>query len=174
MGMVSRLEITERFGDPASFAYFGQYYHSLTPAKCALCGRDIRNVYTLRPPRGRSVRSGECCFAVFKKYNTEVYTRLLAARIMLDSSDEGLKNDTKVFNIKGDLDYRVREWRRLRRQVLTRVREYRKANNGSDWLPKTLHELKAEVERRPGKTIVWFDRHIPILRDKIATEIPSL
>ena len=167
------LSITERYGDPASFAYYGQHYQSLTAAKCALCGRDIRNVYTLRPPRGRSVPIGECCFIVFKKVNHSTYTRLLAAQVLIDAYEEGTESDIKVFNARGDKDYRLREWRKLRRQVLARVRKHRK-DTGSDWIPKTLHDLRVEANRKPGKTSRWFDTHLPILRDMLTAENSSL
>jgi hypothetical protein len=167
------LSITERYGDPASFAYYGQHYQSLTAAKCALCGRDIRNVYTLRPPRGRSVPIGECCFSVFEEVNHETYTRLLAAQVLLDAYEEGTDNDIKVFNARGDKDFQLREWRKLRRQVLSRVRKYRK-DSGSDWLPKQLHDLRAEANKKPGKTIRWFESHIPILREGLTAENPPL
>lgn len=169
MSALSRLEITERFGDPASFAYYGQHYHSLTVAKCALCGRDIRNVYTLRPPQGRSVPTGECCFRVFEELNPDVHIRLLAAQILLAAYNEGVEDDTKVFNKRGDKDFRLREWRRLKRQVMTRIRQHRK-DTGSDWLPKPLYDLKVAASKKPGKTSRWFDLHIPVLRDKLAVE----
>jgi len=157
------LSITERYGDPASFAYYGQHYQSLTAAKCALCGRDIRNVYTLRPPRGRSVPIGECCFWLFQKWNPGVYTRLLAAQVLLGAVEEGIRNDTKVRTTLGDVDYRLREWRKLKRKALTAVREHRRTSGG-DWLPKPLYDLKAEATKAPGKTTRWFDSHIPVLR----------
>lgn len=160
---MGRREFTERFGDPANFAFRGQFYHSVTLAKCALCGREIRNVYTLCPPRGRSVPSGECCFGLFQKWNPEVYTRLLAAQILLDAVEDGIRSDTKVRTTIGDVDYRLREWRKLKRRALAAVREHRKATGG-DWLPKPLYDLKAEAEKAPGKTTRWFDSHIPLLR----------
>jgi hypothetical protein len=164
--MLSRREFTERFGDPANFAFRGQAYPSSTPAKCALCGRDIRNVYSLCPPQGRSVPSGECCFGLFKKVNPNVYLLLLAARLLLDASGDGEKADIKLYNSLGDVNYRVSEWRKLRRKALEAVREYRKATGG-DWLPKPLYDALEEASKRPGKTPRWFDAHIPALREKL-------
>jgi hypothetical protein len=172
--MNSRREITERFGDPASFAYYGQYYHSVTPAECALCGRGIRNVYTLRTTQGRSVRTGECCFTVFKKLNAGVYTRLLAAQLLLDATDEGVKIDTKTYNTKGDLSYLQREWRKLKRQALALIRDYSKNPGTDDWLPRELYYLQTEALKKPGKTSRWFNQHIPILRNRLTVKIPSL
>lgn len=164
--MMSRREITERFGDPASFAFRGQFYHSATVAKCALCGRDIRNVYTLRSPQGRSVSSGECCFEVFQKWNHEVHTRLLAAKTLLAAYDEGIQADVKTCNSMGDLDHRIREWRRLKRQALRRINDHKRVS-GTSWLPKPLYDLKDEAEKAPGKTIRWFNSHLPVLKEKL-------
>lgn len=169
--MVGRREFTERFGDPANFSFRGQFYHSVTAAKCALCGRDIRNVYTLLNPQGRSVPSGECCFRVFQKWSPDVYTRLLAAQILLDATEDGMEKDVKTYNAIGDVDYRLREWRKLKRQAMTRIREHQKAT-GSDWLPKPLYDLKTEAEKAPGKTIRWFESHIPALSNLLKN--PSL
>ena len=168
--MKSRREFTERFGDPANFAFRGQFYHSVTLAKCALCGREIRNVYTLCPPQGRSVPSGECCFGFFQRWNPKVYTRLLASQVLLDAVEDGIRSDTKVNTAKGDVDYRLREWRRLKRRALAAVRGHKKTT-GSDWLPKPLYDLMTEAGRAPGKTTRWFDSHIPLLREML--EKPS-
>jgi len=164
--MVSRRVLSERFGDPASFSFRGQFYRSATIAKCALCGREIRNVYTLCPPQGRSVPSGECCFPVFQKWNSEVHTRLVAARTLLGAFDDGVKSDVKVFNAIGDVAYRRREWRKLKRQALKTINDHKKAT-ASDWLPKSLFDLKAEADKVPGKTSRWFNSHLPVLKEKL-------
>jgi hypothetical protein len=164
--MISRREFTERYGDPANFAFRGQAYPSSTPAKCAVCGHDIRNVYSLCPPQGRSVPSGECCFGIFKTSNPRVYALLQAARLLLTAYEDGEKNDIKTYSTSGDVKYRTSEWRKLRRKVLEAIREYRKLT-GSDWLPKPLYDALEEANRCPGKTCRWFDAHIPALREKL-------
>ena len=165
--MKSRREITERFGDPANFEYRGQFYHSTTAAKCALCGRDIRNVYTLQIPQGRSVPSGECCFPLFQKWNLKVYTRLVAAKVLLGAYDDGVRSDVTTYNATGDYAHYLREWRRLKRQVMKAIRDYNKAT-GTQWLPKPLYDLKAEADKTPGKTLRWFNSHFPVLKEKFA------
>ena len=164
--MVSRREVSERFGDPANFEFRGQFYHSSTLTKCALCGRDIRNVYTLRSPQGRSVPSGECCFPIFQKWNPEAYTRLVAAKTLLGAYDDGIRSDVKTYNATGDYDYRLSEWRKLKRQAMRLICEHKKAT-GTDWLPKPLYDLKAEADKAPGKTTRWFKSHLPILNEKL-------
>ena len=164
--MVSRHKVSERFGDPASFVFRGQFYHSSTLTKCALCGRDIRNVYTLRSPQGRSVPSGECCFPVFQKWNPEVHTRLLAAKTLLAAYDDGIWSDVKTYNTIGDTGHRLREWRKLKRQAMKHICDHRKAT-GTGWLPKPLYDLKTEAEKLPGKTTRWFNAHTPILKEKL-------
>jgi hypothetical protein len=173
MALLNRREFTERFGDPASFVYSGQYYLSTTPTKCALCGRAIRNVYTLRSPKGRSLPSGECCFSYFMKWNNTVYTRLLAGQILLDSYSDTIEQDAKNYSTVGDLKQRQDQWRKMRSTARARIRTHQKAT-GSDWLPKNLYDLQAEIALRPGKTTRWFDLHIPILRDLLAIKNPSL
>jgi hypothetical protein len=170
MTMLSRC-VTERYGDPANFAFRGQFYESSTPANCALCGRDIRNVYTLRTPQGRSVPSGECCFPYFKKRNPEVYTRLIAAQTLLGAHLEGVVGDIKTYNASEDVSHRLREWRKLKRQALMVIRGYQKTMG--DWLPKPLYELRVEAEKKPGVSTRWFDSHIPTLRNKLNQIIPS-
>lgn len=160
---------TDRLGDPANFVFRGQFYHSVTPAKCALCGRIIHNVYTMCPSHGRSAPSGECCFNVFKKKNPKVYNRLLAAKTLLDAYDEGIHNDVKTYNAIGDVSLRLREWRKLKKQAMKCICEHKKAT-GTNWLPKPLYDLKAEAEKNPGKTIRWFDSHLPLLREKLTAK----
>ena len=163
--VLNRREFTERFGDPANFIFRAQYYHSTTPMKCALCGRDIRNVYTLRT-QGRSVPSGECCFSLFEEWNPEVYARLMACKFLLNAYEQDTQADIKTYNAVGDVRYRRTEWNRLRRKVHQTIRDYRKAT-GSGWLPRPLYDVLQESNRKPGKSMRWFESHIPTLKELI-------
>ena len=164
---MNRREFSERFGDPADFAFRGQCYHSSTLAKCALCGREkIRNVYTLLS-QGRSLPSGECCISLFQKWNPEMHTRLLAAKYLLNAYQKDIELDVKHFNASADVTHRLRQWCKLKQEALQRIRSHKKTT-GSDWLPRGLYELKIEATKPPGKTNRWFNSHIPVLKEMLA------
>jgi hypothetical protein len=168
--MAPNPKFIERMAPLNSLSFRGQAYHSSTPALCTLCGKSIGNVYTLCSPQGRTAVLGECCFKIFKKHNPEVYTRLLAAQLLMDAYEEGAEYDVRVYTSLGDVRFRLSEWRKLRRKALQLVREYQRATGG-DWLPKPLYEVKLEADRKPGKTVRWFDSHIPLLRSKMSVSI---
>lgn len=169
MGMLGKREFTERYGDPAKFVFKGQYYdagqHSET--NCTVCGHIIRYVYILKNPENRSVPLGSCCFGYFEKWNKDdLFLPLAAASVLVETVAKAIQDDTKLYNAKADVALRLRDWRRIRREALSKIKAYQKVNGS--WLPKPLFDLQAEVKLKPGKSLRWFEFHIPALREKIA------
>lgn len=167
MKTLDKAEFTERHGDPASFFFKGQCYdagpHSKT--KCSLCGKRIRLVYILRNSSDRSVPSGDCCFRFFQKWNPDLFDRLLAAQLNLETVEQGIDRDFKHYRAKAELSLRQREWRQVRREARKRIREFKKVNG--DWLPADLFKLQEEVDKEPGKTSRWYENHTVLLQEAL-------
>lgn len=171
---MNRKEFAERYGDPSKFVFNGQFYDAglSSKAKCTVCGQVIHHVYVLRNDRDRSAPISSCCFAYFKD-NTKLYVQLQAAQVLLGVTVAAEERHLKIFGPRLEVRERRESWRRIKRQALDVIREFRK-KTGKEWLPEELFDLKVVAEQQPAQfkratnAVRWYDRQTQTLEQKIS------
>lgn len=183
--MITQRQFVERHGEPTSYIFKGQYFDSghTSKMKCTVCGADIRFCYVLKQyssdrstPTSRKLTIGRECFRYFKK--TENQVPLEAAVVLLETEVRAEVLDTKVYGPLREVRERRDAWRKLKRQALDVIHQFRK-KTGKEWLPEDLFELRVVAEQNPADfkraltAIKWFENKTHELEQKISAVKPS-
>jgi len=140
---------------------------------CTQCNRAIRHCYSLHDLSMRSFVIGTCCFNNYG--GTKAYEQLQAAKTLQEATKSAIIRDTRLYGALTSVQDRRKQWRRARRQALTLIREYQKANGA--WLPKGLFALRAEAiklprdYKRPAYALRWYSIHTEKL--VAMTDVPA-
>jgi hypothetical protein len=166
MKRLTKREFTLRVGNPATLWSKGQCYHREDPLNCHVCGRLIYDCFILRTPENKGLPPiGECCFGYFEKWNPDLFTQLIASKIWLETWQSAVQVDSGMYAApaRAAMETARERWVRAKHVAFSKVKEYRKQSGEKTWLPRELHYALEEAKKTPGKTELWYNKHLPVL-----------
>lgn len=174
---MTRAQFEARYADPANLFYKRQSYYdsSPEPKHCAICDRPIRHCFILRTQPDRALPPiGTCCFPYFEQWNPKLHGVLIAAAIDLDNYLEATQHDVALYGKLATAKERMARWREVKRRAFTEIRKFRKISGEKTWLPKPLHDLKEEADKRPTteyknltREAQWYEKQVHRLEERL-------